>query len=185
MVNVFIIHGAYGNPDENWFPWLKSKLEELACKVIMPKFPTPDNQTLDSWMSVFSDYEQFIDEDSIMVGHSLGPAFILSVIEKLDKPIGSAFLVSGFLGLLNNEEFDSINKTFVEREFNWEKIRGNCRKFFVLNSDNDPYVPLERGKQLADNLGSELIVVKNAGHINAGSGYKEFDLLLDMIKKEL
>ena len=30
MTNAIIIHGAYGSPEENWFPWLKMKLEEIA-----------------------------------------------------------------------------------------------------------------------------------------------------------
>src|SRR3989338_4142675 len=43
MSNVFIFHGTGGYPEENWFPWLKKELEELECKVIIPKFPSPEN----------------------------------------------------------------------------------------------------------------------------------------------
>ena len=25
MTKVILIHGAYGNPEENWFPWLKEE----------------------------------------------------------------------------------------------------------------------------------------------------------------
>lgn len=78
-----------------------------------------------------------------------------------------------------------LNKTFVDRTFNWEKIRKNCKKFYVINSNNDPYVPLDKGKGLAKNLRTELIVLKNAGHINQESGYTKFDFLLEMIKNEL
>ena len=97
MTNVFIIHGAYGHPNENWFPWLKSELEKLGCKVFVPKFPTPENQSLENWLKVFKDYKQYLNENSIVVGHSLGPAFLLNILENLDKPIKAAFL---FLVLL-------------------------------------------------------------------------------------
>ena len=40
-------------------------------------------------------------------------------------------------------QFDEINKTFVETDFDREKIRENCKQFFVLHSNNDPYVPLK------------------------------------------
>ncbi len=185
MANVFIIHGTGGSPEINWFPWLKKELENLGCKVFVPKFPTPENQSLESWLEVFEKYRKYLDENSIVVGHSLGPAFLLSVIENLDKPIKASFFVSGFIGFLNNPDFDGLNKTFVDKRFDWNKIRKNCKRFYVINSDNDPYVPLEKGKHIAEKLGAELVVLKNAGHISQESGYTKFGLLLEMIRKEI
>jgi len=182
MTNIFIIHGAYGNPEENWFPWLKSELDKLDCRVFVPKFPTPEDQSLENWNKVFEDYKQYLNENSIVVGHSLGPAFLLNLLEELDKPIKAAFFVSGFLDLLGNPDFDNINKSFIEKSFDWQKIKQNCPKFFVFHSDNDPYVPLEQAEKLAKNLGVDVILVKNAGHFNENAGYSKFDLILDKIK---
>jgi uncharacterized protein len=182
MTNIFIIHGAYGNPEENWFPWLKSELEKLDCRVFVPKLPTPENQSLENWNKIFDDYKQCLNENSIVVGHSLGPAFLLNIIQELDKPIKAAFFVSGFLDLLGNPDFDNINKSFIEKSFNWQKIKQNCPKFFVFHSNNDPYVPLEQAEKLAKNLDVDAILVKNAGHFNEKAGYSKFDLILDKIK---
>ncbi len=182
MTNVFIIHGSYGHPNENWFPWLRSELEKLDCKVFTPKFPTPDNQSIKSWLKTFEDYKKHMDENSIVIGHSLGPAFLMSIIEKLDKPIKAAFFVSGFLKLKNNLE---INKSFTDRNFNWKKIRNNCKGFYVFHSDNDPHIPLNKAQKLAKNLGVDLIIVKGAGHFNEKTGYTRFDLLLEKIKEIL
>ena len=77
MVNIFIIHGSYGSPEENWFPWLKSDLEKLGCRVYVPRFPTPEKQSLEKWLDVFKEYDGFVDSETIFIGHSLGPAFIL------------------------------------------------------------------------------------------------------------
>jgi len=185
MTNVFIIHGAHGHPEENWFPWLKSALDKLGCKVFVPKFPTPQGQTLENWLRVFEEYEKYLDENSIVIGHSLGPAFLLTVLERLNHPIRAAFFVAGFVGLLGNPTFDEINKTFIDKSFDWKKIKQNCKRFYVFHSDNDPYVPLEKGKELAKNLGAELIIVKGAGHFNERAGYTKFYLLLEKIKNEL
>lgn len=182
MTNVIIIHGTGGSPESHWFPWLKSELEELGCNVFVPKFPTPDGQSLSAWLGVFKEYEQYLDENTIVVGHSLGSAFLLSVIEAARQPIKHAFFISAFLGLLNDPRFDVPNKTFTTRSFDLTKIKNNCKGFTVINSDNDPYVPLEKGTGFAKNLGVELVVLKNAGHINADSGYTEFPLLLQKIK---
>ena len=127
-MNFFIIHGSYGNPEENWLPWLKIELEKMNHRVFVPRFPTPENQSLNSWMGVFNDYKKYLDENTIFVGHSLGPVFLLSVIENLDIAIKSSFFVAGFVGLLNNPEFDKINKTFVNKSFDWQKIKQNCKK---------------------------------------------------------
>ena len=183
MANIIIIHGTMGSPKGNWFPWLKSELEKLGHNVFVPKFPTPEGQNLDNWMKTFQDYKKYLDEDSILVGHSLGPSFILSILENLDRSIKSAYLVAGFTGLLDNKEFDTLNESFVTKSFNWSKIKQNCGSFYVINSDDDPYVPLEKGKDLADSLGTELIVLNNAGHINIDSGYNTFEFLLSKIKE--
>ena len=174
-----IIHGAYGNPEENWIPWLKSELEKLGHKVLVPEFPTPKNQNLENWLKVFKDYEKYLDENTIVVGHSLGPAFLLTIIE--NKPVKAAFFVAPFVDKINNPDFDGINKTFY-RKFDWDKIKQNCKKFFIYSSDNDPYVPLEKGKGIAQNLGVKLKVIKGAGHFNEKTGYSKFPLLLEDIK---
>ncbi|MDO8581920.1 MAG: alpha/beta hydrolase [bacterium] len=183
MTNVIIIHGTSGSPESNWFPWLNTELEKLGCKVFIPKFPTPNGQSLSAWLSVFKEYEQYLDENTIVIGHSLGSAFLLSVIEATHQPIKHAFFISAFLGLLNDPRFDVPNKTFTTRSFDWTKIKSNCKGFTVINSDNDPYVPIEKGREFAENLGVELVILKNAGHINKDSGYTDFPLLLEKIKK--
>lgn len=106
-------------------------------------------------------------------------------IEELEEPIKAAFLVSGFIGKLGFKEFDPINASFFEKGFNWRKIRQNCKNFFIYNSDDDPYVPLSKGKKLAKNLKVKLNVIHNAGHINATAGYTKFPKLLENIKKLL
>ena len=184
MANVFIIHGAYGSPDENWIPWLKKELDKPGCEVYAPKFPTPENHNLDSWSKVFSGYEKYT-ENSIFVGHSMGAAFIRRLLEKTDEKIKAAFLISGFAGFLGDEKFDGLNKTFLEKPFDWKKIRQNCKSFYVFHSDNDPYIPLSKAEELAKSLNAELIIVKNAGHFNKASGYIKFELLLEKINKEL
>ena len=183
MTKIFIIHGAYGNPDENWFPWLRKELEKLGNTVFVPKFPTPEHQTLENWKKTFEIYKYQIDQDTVFVAHSLGPAFVLSILESINIQIKACFFVSGFIDYLDNEKFDEINKTFIKKEFDWETINKNCKQFFIFHSDNDPYVSLERSHELAEKLNTEITIINNAGHFNEKSGYTEFELLLEEIKK--
>jgi predicted alpha/beta hydrolase family esterase len=184
MRNVFIIHGSYGNPKENWIPCLKEELEKLGCKVFVPEFPTPENQNLKSWRNTFKNYEKYIRSDTVFIGHSLGPAFILNLLET--HKAKAAFFVAGFIGLFTGKyadpKFDEVNKTFTERVFDWKSIKDNCKIFYVLYSDNDPYVPKEKANQLGKLLDTEPIVVKGAGHFNSKAGYTKFELLLEKLK---
>lgn len=184
-MNAIIIHGSFGSPEENWFPWLKAELEKVGVKVFAPAFPTPEGQNLDVWMKVFGEYKQYLDADSILVGHSLGPAFILNVLERLNTPVKAAFFVAGFVGSLGNPKFDEMNRSFVDKRFDWEKIKENCGKFFVFYSDNDPYVPKEKAEELARNLATEPILVEGAGHFNENAGYVKFPLLLEKIRLQM
>ena len=179
-MNFFIIHGVYASPEANWFPWLKKQLESLGYEFIIPKFPTPLDQSLESWVRIFSNYESKINEETVLIGHSLGASFILNYLEKANKKIKAAYLVAPFHKLLG-VGYDKITKTFVDKEFNWEKIRSNCSKFFVFASDNDKYIPFEVTKELVEKLNAELNIVHNGGHINKDSGYDTFPLLLECI----
>ncbi|MBC8494866.1 alpha/beta hydrolase [archaeon] len=182
-MKVFMIHGAYGGPDENWFPWLKKELVSLGYEVIAPKFPTPTGQTLNNWAEIFKPYLSEINEDTIFIGHSLGPAFIMSELEKIDVKIKACFFVSAFIELLGMEEFDSINRTFVERKFDWDNIKRHCHKFFIYHSNNDPYIPVNCGEMIALELSANLDIIEGAGHFNKAAGYTKFERILEDIKK--
>src|SRR3989338_10766817 len=179
-MNFIIIHGVYANPEANWFPWLKKELEARSYEAIVPKFPTPLDQSLESWLRIFSGCENKINEETVLIGHSLGVAFILNYLEKANKKVKAAILAAGFhkpLGI----QYDEINKTFVDRQFDWEKIKSCCGKFIVFASDNDEYIPLEMGQELAQKLNAEFNVVHEGGHLNKKAGYDSFPLLLETI----
>jgi len=173
-MKVVIIHGAYGYPEENWFPWLRIELQKLGHDVVVPRFPTPEGQNLKSWMSIIKRYQ--IDDNTILVGHSIGAAFILRILER--NRAKAAYLISGFLGALDNEDVDTINATFFEKPFDWDEIKSNCKKIVMFSSDNDPYVPVKKRDELAERLGIKPVIVKGAGHFNAKAGYTKFELLL-------
>ena len=183
MKTAVICHGHLGHPQENWFPWLKGELEKLGFNVVVPNFPTPENMSLESWLEVFKEVKPLLNEESLLIGHSVGATFLLTVLEQLEKPVKAVFLIAGLLGEVKSEEFNPFLVSFWRKEFDWQKIKANCRHFFVFHSDNDPYVPLAQGEELAEKLSTELILVEGAGHFNEAAGFKEFPLLLEKVKR--
>jgi len=184
--NVFIFHGTEGYPEENWFPWLKGQLEAKGCRVIVPQFPSPPvvPAKITEWFEVLKNYEQDIDENTILVGHSLGSVFALRVLEQLKHPVRAVFLVGTPIGVKPIANYDRDN-SFSGFDFDWDKIKSNSKSFTVFHSDNDPYVGLENGKELAKELGVELTFIPNAGHFNKKAGYLSFPDLLEKVRKIL
>jgi hypothetical protein len=186
MKTAFIFHGTEGYPEENWFPWMKEKLEEKGYRVFVPQFPTPPvvPAKIDEWFEVLKKYEQHIDKDTLFIGHSLGGIFTLRILEKLTSPVKAACFVGTPVGLqpIANYVRDNSFSGFV---FDWEKIRKGADHFVVFQSDTDPYVGLINGTELAKQLGVELSFVPNAGHFNKPAGYTTFDALLEKLESFL
>jgi len=178
---VIILHGAYGNSQENWFPWLERKLIQEGIDAVTPNFPTPQNQSVESWVEILNNSITVELSNLALVGHSASCALMLTWLETINIPIKAMFLVSSFIQNLGIPEFDKINEVFYKGPFKWGKIKNNCSTFHVFHSDNDPYVPLTRGEEIAKNLGVELQIIHNAGHINSEAGFKEFPSLFEEI----
>ena len=180
--NIFIFHGTEGYPEENWFPWLKQELEQKGYQVFIPQFPSPPiiPAKIAEWFDVLKNYKLSINEHSVLIGHSLGGIFALRVLEKLDSPIKLAIFVGTPIGLQPILNFDRDN-AFSGFNFNWEKIKSKSKNFVVFQSDNDPYVGLKNGTELAKNLGVGLSLVPNAGHFNTKAKYLKFEELKEKI----
>ena len=180
--NAIIVHGIGGGASGNWFPWLKRELEARGCAVAVPQFPPIERHTLANWREAFAPYEGGINRDTILVGHSVGVTFLLNVLQELAAPVKACFFVSGFCSKLGNEEYDAPNRSFLDGSFDWPKILANGSRFTVLHADDDPYVPMQNARELADNLRVGLMLVPGGGHFMAESGFKAFPLLLEQIR---
>ena len=179
MTRAFILHGTEGSPNSNWFPWLKDVLERRDVTVTVPRFQTPDRQSLESWRGTFmSDLGKWNKETNrILIGHSCGATLALRVLEENFLPITATYLVSGFVGPIGNEKYDKLNETFFEQPFGWPTIKKAAGKAFVYHGTNDPYVPLHHGETIAKGLGVDLIKIPGGKHLNAEAGFTKFERL--------
>jgi uncharacterized protein len=195
-------HGSFGNPQENWFPELKNKLEKEGHTVLAPQYPIDNwnemvkngpeiplkNQSLTSWLVTFDSFyrQNIYPEDKLcFIGHSLGPVFILHVVSKYQIHLDNAIFVCPFLGPLDMWEFNHANGSFYKNDFDWEKLKILIPVSDVIYSDNDPYVKNAYSLEFAQRLNSIVTVIHQAGHISSGSGYDRLPLIYEIYKSRL
>lgn len=181
---ILIFHGTKGSPEGNWFPWLKSLAESRGYNVYVPRFPTPENQSVDAWFNALSYQAPAIDTNTILIGHSIGATFLMNVLERLSTPVYKSIFVSPVLDLLGLEEYDTLNRSFIKTpDYDWDSMSANAGDRYILHGDNDPYVPQTHAEFLQDQIGGELFIIPNGGHLNAEFNYTKFEMLWDLIEK--
>jgi predicted alpha/beta hydrolase family esterase len=198
-----IFHGSYAKTNQAWYPYLKEELEHLRQEVLMPQFPVASweevshngahvvekVQNLSNWLQSFQDfYKKNVkkNEKLCFVGHSLGPLFILHVLEKFKIKLDSAIFIAPFYKELTTDwQIHEANKTFYKEDFNFNQLHELISTSYTLYSENDPYVPLLFAEDFAEKLHTQRILVKGAGHMSTDRNLKTFPLLLELCKTRI
>ena len=93
----------------------------------------------------------------------------------------AVFLTGTPIGIKPILNYDR-DSSFSGFDFDWQNIKTKAKHFDVFHSDNDPFVSLENGKQLAKELSVNLTFIPNAGHFNKKAGYLSFPKLFEKIE---
>ena len=181
--NYLIIHGSFGSPFVNWFPWLRKQIEDKDLMVYTPDFPTGVGyQNYTNWEKVLEAYVNagLINEDTVIYAHSIAPIFISHFLVSHKIKVKRLIFVCGFNNYLGiNEEYDNVNKSMYFD--NLEDVKQYSEEIICFYSKNDPYVKYEVEKEFADTIATKQVIIDDGGHLNAESGYTEFKQLLEYL----
>ena len=179
---VFLVHGWDGNPNNCWFPWLKKELEKRDFEVIIPKMPNPSEPKIDSWVSKLKEVVGKTDEDTYLIGHSIGCQTIMRYLEKLDdkNKVNGIIFVAGFFNLpyLETEEEKVIAEPWLETPINTEKVKKAVNNIVAIFSDDDPDVPFSDSNLFKSRLNAKIIMEHKKGHFSDDAGVKELPVAL-------
>lgn len=178
-MTILILHGIQGYAGIHWQKWLNDQLTAKGHRVLMSNLPNAEHPDRSQWLQTVKKIVADCDlSDLVIVGHSLGVVTALDFIEQASVSIKALVSVSGFSKDYNAE----LNSYFLkEKDINFEKARKNLKKAVVIYGDNDPYVPQEILKLLADKLNVKPTIIKNGGHLNTDAGFATFPELLKII----
>ncbi|MCL4419137.1 alpha/beta hydrolase [Patescibacteria group bacterium] len=190
MKRAIIVHGWDGKPEHGWYLWLKSELDKKGFQTKVPQMPNTSEPKINPWVSKLKSVAGSVNEETILIGHSIGCQTVLRYLEKLPKgvKIGKCILVASWMELdrgtieEEGEEIKEIAKPWIETPIDWKKVKEHCKEFIAIFSDNDPYVPLYNAASFKRNLNAKTIILKRRGHFTEDDGAKKLPEVLDYIK---
>ena len=175
--NYFIIHGSFGTPYSNWFPWLHSFLTDAGKEAYVPDFPIGVGyQNYENWSNLLKVYlnSGLINKNTVFIAHSIAPVFVSKFLIENKIKVKKLIFVCGFNNYLGiNEEYDAVNKSMYFD--NLEDVQEYADSIICFYSDNDSYVNYEAEKEFADAASIVQVLIRDGGHINSESGYDTFE----------
>ena len=168
------IHPGLGNSGSEHWQSLWCKLFPEFHRIEQAEWETPECET---WIANLDrEIMKFSPENVILVGHSLACCTIAYWARKYGRKIKAAMLV----GPSDTEapSYPPGTNGFTPIPL----IRLPFPSLVVLSSD-DPYVSVKRGMLFAENWGSEMVNIGNAGHINVASGHGNWNEGIELLRK--
>ncbi len=173
-----IFYGTGCDAKTAWLPWLKNELNKRKIDCLIPKLPTPKNQTFINWAKLINSIK--IDEQDCVIGWSTGAIFAVRYLYEKNIHIKKLVLVSGFNNYKGTvPEVDKINKDFFMKDLSIASKVAD--EIICIKSDNDPFITQEALTNFAIQLNAKIINIEAGGHFNFAAGYDKFPKLLETL----
>jgi len=174
---ILLLHGWGGSDSPHWQSWLAGELAKDYGTVSFLKFSNFDFPNINVWKQELLDELNSFRPD-IVICHSLANTlwFHLCNEQSLKYDVEKLFLVAPPSMNAKIEELQSFFPVDVPSKL-------YAKDVLLIGSTNDPYIDTKELQQLQEMLNMEMTLLKNAGHINAESGYGKWDWILNEVKK--
>ncbi|MFA6485901.1 MAG: leucine--tRNA ligase [Candidatus Magasanikbacteria bacterium] len=173
--NYILIHGFTSNSSRGFKPWLKTELEKDGHRVWNPDLPNTTNPNVNEQAKYVLENSPFsIDEDTVLVGHSLGGPVTYRILESINKKIARTVLVDPVVRPRFNDQDRPEVVASCDWQFDWKKIKINGGKIVVLGDIHRPIIKKEHLVELEKNLGADLWwVIPQNYHFSSRGGAVE------------
>ncbi len=165
-----IIHAWGENPTSCWYPRLKQELEQRGIEVRVPAMPETDAPKIESWLATLREILPNPDQDTILIGHSIGCQTILRYLAELPagQTVGQAIFVAPWTHLTGlSPASQEIAKPWLGTPLDWTAARARCPKFTALFSDDDEWVPVSEEQIFQERLNAQTKLLHKMGHFDA------------------
>lgn len=162
ITNVTILHGYGVTPEKMWFPWIHRELERRGYAVNVPHLPDSLRPDYRKWRAAASVLARNWDEGTLVIGHSVGGAFALRLIEREAKSriAGLVMVASPITAIVNVKPY----VRFFAQPIDWERIRKAAKQVAVIHAKNDPLVSYDHAIRYGEALDVLPTIVPTGGH---------------------
>ena len=165
--------------DKHWMPWIKQNLIAKGVKTEIPLMPSPWQPIYENFKSEFEKLE--VDENTILVGHSCGSAFLVRWLGETKKKILKLILVAPWKIPERHGRKDEYRENFYVYSID-ESIRERVKEIYLFTANDEDLGGKESLKIFHDAIGGEIINLENHGHYTMNDmGTEEFPELLEKI----
>lgn len=162
--------------DKHWMPWTKKQLIANGIETETPLMPLPWYPDYEKYKSTFEKYD--IDENTILVGHSSGCAFLVRWLGETRKEIFKLILVAPWKIPDRDDEF---RKKFYAYCID-ETIKNRVKEIVMFTADNEEEDGKKSLKMFHKSLGGKVIKLKGRGHYCLDDmGTEKFPELIEVI----
>lgn len=185
-MNCIIIHGCPSDIekamnektrtyDKHWIPWLKKKLTSRGVKTETPLMPEPWYPDYNKFKKEFEKHN--VDQDTILIGHSCGTAFLVRWLGDTEQKINKLILVAPWK-INDHGREDLLREKFYNYPID-ETIKERVKEIIMFTSNNEDPIGKKSLEIFHNALGGKIIELKNHGHYTLNDmGTEEFPELL-------
>ena len=176
-MKLLLLHGWGGSDFPHWQSWLAAEVaKEYGC-VDFLRLPDFDTPKLERWLEAASKELRSFRPDTV-VCHSLGNTLWFHLCNEglIEEEIHHLLLVAPPSMQCDIEELASFFPVRPPKNL-------HAKSTLMVVSDNDPYMSMQEAEYLQKRLNVPMEILHDAGHINAESGYGEWQWILRHLKK--
>lgn len=164
--HLLIIPGLGDSGEKHWQSfWLKKFIN--STKVIQDNWDEPE---LEQWLHNLDKAILKLEEPTILVAHSLAVSLVMHWLSRNHNPN----IIGAMLVAPADVDLPEHTPDFLR---NFAPIPTSKLPFpsIVIGSENDTYMSIERGKELAQKWGSDFVNIGKKGHINSASNLQYWE----------
>jgi len=172
---VLILHGLGGSDYPHWQAQLAADMIKQHYVVSFPAMPNRENPDLQTWKETLKKEIEHFNPDYVIC-HSLANVLWFQTCDELDISLEKLMLVAP----VSRSRVVEAAKTFYPYPIAKDL---KAKEIIMLASTNDPYMREDEAMELKEALNVEINIMKDAGHINADSGFGSHDFALEWLTK--